>query len=234
MVIRRTKALAIAAATLLALGLTPVALGQDNVNTQPVSDAATLVRPANLRGLPPDNTLVLVNGKRRHHRVVISFTTGIDLVATYVAAAVRSLDWSLGTTDLNPAYNMTETELVAARDVIDRKQKLEVEGSLPVTRWYLTGVHDTGNWRFLARLSYYDDWTDPSNTPANDITFGDEYVLDVEASYTFNDRYTIVVGAQNVLDEFPDRELNLGYTYPEASPLGFNGGFYYARIRVDL
>lgn len=44
-----------------------------NVNTQPISDAATLVRPANLRGLPPDSTLVLVNGKRRHRSAVISF-----------------------------------------------------------------------------------------------------------------------------------------------------------------
>ena len=34
-----------------------------NVNTQPISDAATLIRPANLRGLPPDNMLVLTNGK---------------------------------------------------------------------------------------------------------------------------------------------------------------------------
>ena len=37
-----------------------------NVNQQPISDTATLIRPANLRGLPPDSTLVLVNGKRRH------------------------------------------------------------------------------------------------------------------------------------------------------------------------
>src|SRR3990167_3705947 len=44
-----------------------------NVNTQPISDAATIVRPANLRGLPPDSTLVLVNGKRRHRAAVISF-----------------------------------------------------------------------------------------------------------------------------------------------------------------
>ena len=44
-----------------------------NVNTQPISDAATLVRPANLRGLPPDSTLVLLNGKRRHRSAVISF-----------------------------------------------------------------------------------------------------------------------------------------------------------------
>ncbi len=44
-----------------------------NVNQQPISDAATLVRPANLRGLPADSTLVLVNGKRRHRASVITF-----------------------------------------------------------------------------------------------------------------------------------------------------------------
>jgi iron complex outermembrane receptor protein len=42
-----------------------------NVNTQPISDAATIVRPANLRGLAPDHTLVLINGKRRHRAAVI-------------------------------------------------------------------------------------------------------------------------------------------------------------------
>jgi len=47
-----------------------------NINTQPISDAASIVRPANLRGLSPDNTLVLVNGKRRHRGSVISFLGG--------------------------------------------------------------------------------------------------------------------------------------------------------------
>lgn len=47
-----------------------------NVNTQPISDAATLIRPANLRGLSPDNTLVLVNGKRQHRAAVIAFLGG--------------------------------------------------------------------------------------------------------------------------------------------------------------
>ena len=42
-----------------------------NVNIQPISDAGTVVRPANLRGLAPDHTLVLVNNKRRHRAAVI-------------------------------------------------------------------------------------------------------------------------------------------------------------------
>ncbi len=42
-----------------------------NVNLQPISDAATIVRPPNLRGLAPDHAMVLVNGKRRHRASVI-------------------------------------------------------------------------------------------------------------------------------------------------------------------
>ena len=44
-----------------------------NVSQEPISDAATLVRPAQMRGLSPDSTLVLVNGKRRHRSSIISF-----------------------------------------------------------------------------------------------------------------------------------------------------------------
>ena len=47
-----------------------------DVNTQPISDAATISRPANVRGLSPDNVLILVNGKRRHRGSVISFLGG--------------------------------------------------------------------------------------------------------------------------------------------------------------
>ncbi|MGO2169366.1 TonB-dependent receptor plug domain-containing protein, partial [Pseudoalteromonas sp.] len=47
-----------------------------NVHQMPISDAASLVRPANLRGLPSDNTLVLLNGKRRHRASVIAFLGG--------------------------------------------------------------------------------------------------------------------------------------------------------------
>lgn len=43
-----------------------------NVSTIPIDDAATLILPATLRGLPPDNTLIFVNGKRRSRSAVIT------------------------------------------------------------------------------------------------------------------------------------------------------------------
>ena len=44
-----------------------------HVSTNPSRDAAALLRPVNLRGLAPDHTLVLVNGKRRHRGAVIQW-----------------------------------------------------------------------------------------------------------------------------------------------------------------
>jgi iron complex outermembrane receptor protein len=47
-----------------------------NVHLQPISDAASMIRPANLRGLSADATLIFTNGKRRHHASVIAFQGG--------------------------------------------------------------------------------------------------------------------------------------------------------------
>ena len=43
-----------------------------NITQNAIGDVNALVRPAKLRGLPPDSTLVLVNGKRRHRSAAIT------------------------------------------------------------------------------------------------------------------------------------------------------------------
>ena len=50
-----------------------------NASREPISDAATLVRPVNLRGLAADHTLVLLNGKRHHRGAVVGeFVSGTN------------------------------------------------------------------------------------------------------------------------------------------------------------
>ena len=62
---------------------------------QPISDGGTFIRPAQLRGLPTDKTLVLVNGKRRHRAALVeiggSGTQGPD-IATIPSAALGSVE----------------------------------------------------------------------------------------------------------------------------------------------
>ena len=47
-----------------------------NVHSNPIQDAASLVKPSSLRGLSSDSTLILLNGKRRHRASVIALLGG--------------------------------------------------------------------------------------------------------------------------------------------------------------
>ena len=58
------------------LGMLATAVPSLNVNDQPINDATSLVRPANLRGMASDHTLLMLNGKRRHRSAVITFLGG--------------------------------------------------------------------------------------------------------------------------------------------------------------
>ncbi len=66
-----------------------------SINRQPISDGGTFTRPAELRGLPTDKTLVLVNSKRRHRAALVeiggSGTQGPD-IATIPASALKTVE----------------------------------------------------------------------------------------------------------------------------------------------
>jgi iron complex outermembrane receptor protein len=66
-----------------------------NVSRNPISDGATFIRPARLRGLPTDKTLVLLNSKRRHRAALVSIggsgTQGPD-VATIPTVALKNVE----------------------------------------------------------------------------------------------------------------------------------------------
>jgi iron complex outermembrane receptor protein len=62
---------------------------------QPISDGATFIRPASLRGLPSDKTLLLVNSKRRHRSaLVVTGGSGVQAqdAAQIPAAALKSVE----------------------------------------------------------------------------------------------------------------------------------------------
>ncbi len=67
-----------------------------NFSSSSISDGTDALRPATLRGLGPDQTLVLVNGKRRHQASLIHInnsvgrgTAGTDMNAIPAAAIKR-------------------------------------------------------------------------------------------------------------------------------------------------
>ncbi|MDH5345917.1 MAG: TonB-dependent receptor, partial [Gammaproteobacteria bacterium] len=188
--------------------------------------------------------------------------TGVDLVATW------DIDWGgAGNGSLVAAWNWTETEVDNAGQEVDRNKVVNLENRNPHHRGVFTYNHFINDFRFLARARYYDDWVvadygadptpaGPSGTgytltcsvpgqPVNgdfpDNCYDGDIIFDLEAAYTFAERYSIMVGMQNILDEQgpididnTDGTIGSGNKYSDANPWGYEGGFYYVRLRAEF
>jgi iron complex outermembrane receptor protein len=181
-------------------------------------------------------------------------TRGIDFVATYVQ------DWGdAGITNFSAAWNWTKTTVKDAGEEVSRDRLLELENYNPRNRGVFTVNHLIGDFRFMFRANFYDDWTvgnysdDPAYVSggtsykidcAQDGCYNGGWIFDAEAAYTLNNRYEFIVGAYNVFDKDapsdafnsagPKFSDNSGQKYTESSHWGINGGFWYARFRLML
>ena len=156
-------------------------------------------------------------------------TTGVDVVATY------SMDWSAGVTDVNLAYNYTDTEVSSFNpDVIDANRIQELEEGLPENRYNITATHLYDSWRFMVRNNWADEWFDSEDA----VTYDSYWTVDLEVGYSFDNGLTLIGGANNVTDETPDDNEGaadgVGNAFSQFSPLGFNGAFYYGRLVYDF
>ena len=156
-------------------------------------------------------------------------TSGIDVVAA------RSFAQFGGKTELSLAYNVTSTKVTRFNPATLNSLRIrQLESALPGTRYSVTLNHINKPWRFLARLSYYGDWFDSEDGR----DYAGKFLVDVEAAYKLGKNVTLVVGAQNVLNQYPDVNPDaadgVGNKYSQYSPFGFNGGFVYGRVKWEF
>ena len=164
-------------------------------------------------------------------------TQGVDVVATYPLQSVA------GFTQFTLVGNWNKTEVDSRTpEFISDKIVRQIEDGLPQFRFSLTADHNWGPWRFLSRLYYYDRFRDYPTDSSFGFDAGERFLVDVELSYTFlnlpfMEAATFALGAENVFDQYPRRNpkaTDAGLKYPETSPYGFNGGFYYLRAGFDF
>ena len=169
-------------------------------------------------------------------------TQGLDLVATYPLATAA------GDTRFIFVGNWNKTEVDSRNSaIISDKNVIQLEEKLPQFRFTLTADHSYGPWRLLTRLHFFDDFRSfPADQEPWGFRSGERWLMDIEASYTFLNipfmqAVTLAAGAENVFDQYPRRVPykdgggeGVGMKYPEASPFGFNGGFYYLRAGFEF
>ncbi|WP_100657131.1 TonB-dependent receptor plug domain-containing protein [Alteromonas flava] len=114
-----------------------------------------------------------------------------------------------------------------------------LEENLPENRIVLSVSQSYANvtalWRLRYYSGFYEDHLDAS--AGLDINASSETVLDVEFSYLYSEHLRLIFGAQNVFDNRPSANPHsevAGALYPPTSPLGLNGGYYYAKINYTF
>ncbi|MFT7469566.1 MAG: iron complex outermembrane receptor protein, partial [Candidatus Pseudothioglobus sp.] len=146
------------------------------------------------------------------------------------------------------AYNNTRTEVTGFNAAtIGAARIRQIEETTPDTRWNLSGNHMIDSWRFLARVSYYDEWFDSfeNDVFGSNAVFDAEMLLDLEVAYDINENASILVGGNNVFNNSGQKAtdvnntgsnsaLVLGNTYSQYSPFGISGAFWYGRFQYKI
>lgn len=165
-------------------------------------------------------------------------TQGVDVVLTYPLNLTEN-----GNTTLSAAFNYTKTEVTSfdptdPTELLDEGRVKQLEDNLPHSRGNITLSHEQGDWRALARMNYFGSYfeahLDALSLP---IDAGSEITFDMEFGYKVMENLNLIVGASNILNNYPDKNpyaTGWGAAYPVTSPMGFNGGFYYVRVRYEM
>lgn len=168
-------------------------------------------------------------------------TKGVDVVATYRTEISGSkLNFSL-------AYNYNLSTVTRFNPgVISAAQIIDIQHLAPNHRAIFTTNWTRGALSINMRENFYSWWTSAQDYGVNSQRFGSRATTDLDVSYTFGEHYTFTLGGTNVLDERPAKltpqsapifpitgGTSDGQVYARnGGPFGFNGGFWYARIRV--
>ncbi|HUW53953.1 MAG TPA: TonB-dependent receptor [Rhodanobacter sp.] len=183
-----------------------------------------------------------VSGGRFFTNAVNTRTRGVDLVSTYpIELAHSSLKLTGG---IN--YNKTDITSFAPNPpqlglagltlpIIDRTEQGRITKGTPRTKAFVAADWDVSNWSFHGQLTRYGQWTNYASTASGDQTYGSSFLLDLSASYNWND-WTFTVGGNNVTNQYPDKNtprtsaFNIILPYPGSSPYGFSGSYYYGTV----
>ncbi len=189
-------------------------------------------------------------------------TYGVDVVAAYTAPV------GIGRLTVTMAANATSTTVTetnippqmaaifaggdlgaVSSTLFNREERNRLEDALPRQKGNLGVRYERGQVTFTVRANYFGsvDYT-PTNAD-NDETFGAKTLIDVSVEYAISEQITLALGANNLLNTFPDKHCHnmagpqnacANYSsgrFPysrRVTQFGMNGVFYYARLRLRL
>jgi iron complex outermembrane recepter protein len=181
-------------------------------------------------------------------------TLGLDIVADYtlrLAPSTLTFTASANFTHTEVTnVNIPESLLAAFADsdpaaletfYFGRAARNRLEDAVPRQKATGAVTYTQGPVSGMVRANFYGSVRYKPDLPDNDEDFGAKTLFDAEVGYQLTDSLRISVGGTNLFNTFPDentKDANLSsgrFIYNRnVSQFGFNGGFYYANVRVVL
>lgn len=200
----------------------------------------------NVRAFLVSQGFIGAGGGRFFLNGVDTETTGVDIIANYAFP-----ETALGSFSATAGANFNKTEVTAIPAIptltsltpppvlFARTNVLTFEEGTPKDKFTGQVNWENGPFEATLRAVRYGEVLVPSNTASLDYTLSPQTLIDLEARYTWNDLVTLSVGADNLLDEYPDAApFNLNSTgntpFSTYSPFGYSGRFVYTRATVNF
>jgi iron complex outermembrane receptor protein len=148
-----------------------------------------------------------------------------------------------GMLNIDFRYNYNKQDVVDVKPgTLNADFVYDLENQVPKNRAVLSFDWARGAFDGTARVNYYGSWSTTGglfgNGDASDAhSYSNKTLLDLEARFKFWDHFSLALGGENVFNTHPDKEQNpvlqfLGDQYALTSPFGFNGAFWYVRLKA--
>lgn len=168
-------------------------------------------------------------------------TQGVD------AVLMHELDLAAGKLNLTAAFNYNDNKLDSVRAGVNGtalfydKTLYDLMHETPKTKLVLSADWHVNQWDLTSRVTRYGSLSVMSYDSASaPMEFNAAWVLDLEAKYALNKNTSIVVGSNNLTNQYPTRTTNSydsyggAFPYNFVSPVGMNGAYYYARLNYNF
>ena len=161
-----------------------------------------------------------------------SMTQGFDLAINYQQSLLGgSFGSSLG-------FNHSSTEILHFdSQLLNQRAIINIENMVPNNKGTARIFFKKDNYTFHSRLRYFGPWsfTESDSVPeANKIDSGSETMLDVSLDINIDGIFSFSIGAENILDNKPDRFYPpgdcCGRIYSGTAPYASDGGFFYLKF----
>jgi iron complex outermembrane receptor protein len=200
-----------------------------------------------------------VNAAQFFTNAIDTRTKGIDLVFSKVTKMglgnlTATLAGNFTETEVksvDPLPSQLASDASLGTRLLDREQRARIEVAQPRNKVSLGLIYNISKLNFYLRSTRYGEVTSLQNDltkPFRDQEFDPRIVTDASIGYKFLNLFTVTIGATNIGNVYPER-LNdpvaggegdvitsFGrFVYSRAATqFGFNGGYYYTSVVLDL